>query len=81
MIENKDKEFYKCKLVTHIMVNGKTVKSMEKDYINLVIRTITMESLLRECDLEKEYINGLMAVIMMDNGKQTRWMVEDFTEE
>ncbi len=40
MIENKDKEFYKCKLVTHIMANGKTVKNMEKDYINLVIRTI-----------------------------------------
>ena len=72
MIENKDKEFYKCKLVIHIMVNGKTVKNMEKDYINLVIRTITMESLLRECDLEKEYINGLMVVIMMDNGRQTR---------
>lgn len=63
------------------MVNGKTVKSMEKDYINLVMKTFMKDNLLREWDLVKESINGLMVAIMMDNGKQIRWMEEGFIEE
>lgn len=47
MIENKVMEHYKCRQETRIMENGRIVKSMEKDYINLAIKTIMKDSLCK----------------------------------
>lgn len=47
MIESKVMEHYKCRQETRIMENGRIVKSMEKDYINLAIKTIMKGSLCK----------------------------------
>lgn len=78
MIKNKVKVLYKCKQGIHIQDNGKIVKNMEKEYINLVIKIIMRDNLYKVWDLVKESINGLMVVFMMDNGKLIKWMVEVF---
>lgn len=63
------------------MENGRIVKSMEKDYINLAIKTIMKGSLCKGWGLVKAYINGPTVAFTMDNGKQIRWMEEGYIEE
>jgi hypothetical protein len=53
----------------YIKVHGKTIKDMEKDLKNLLIIQLIPDNFLMEEFKEKESINGIIMIVIMENGK------------
>ncbi len=59
---------------------GNKEKSKDMESILLLMVIIIKENLLKEWGMEKVSINGLMEVIMMENGNRIKWMEEECIE-
>ena len=81
MIRKRERALLKWKQAISIQDSGKMERSMVGVAIISVQGMSMKGSFLKEWDMAKASMPGLMEVFMRDNGKQIKWMESEFTEE
>ena len=73
-----EKEYLYGLTEINMMENGKMIRNMEKEYLNLMMAEFMKVNIKMTKEMEKEYINGLTEINMMENGKMIREMEKEY---